>query len=203
MIRALALDEANEYLRPLGFEIGSWNQIASTTSSSKPESAWSKYRAPEHARQLFCFSRHVAGWLPSGKWAMLQIDNSTVLDADAASLLSRLLAFNSSLGLPAHRRFLFEYGHGEEADSRTALLIANVVFALLLFEAHAYLVSANSTDGQLLGIQDGFAYFASTDKASASVELLLRNFERDPLRQPEWVMNIIARRQEVDGSRKE
>lgn len=88
--------------------------------------------------------------------------------------------------------FLFEFGNDKTANNNTELLISNLIYVFLLFECHGYVVSAGSRSGQLLGIQDGFAYFHSKDADVSGAQALLKDFERNPLTSPQWILDIIT-----------
>jgi len=193
-MKRLTMQQANAYLRDIGMEVGTWNQIADR-QANKPK--WINYRAPRDA--LLNFSHHVAAWLPKGDWKIFQIDNSTGwMDPVQVSLFGGLLFGTEEVpDFIEDRTFLFEFGKKKTGDENSELLISNLIFIFLLFESHGYVVSSNSNRGQLLGVQDGFIYFASRDEKDIdSAECLLRNFERDPLASPSWVSEIFVERQE-------
>ena len=197
-MKCITVQQANAYLNHIDMEIGDWNQIADTTGFQQDKSFWINYRAPDNSHELLKFSQHVAGWLPIGDWKIFQIDNSSVwIDPVQTSLISGLLFGMENVSwLAKNRTFLFEFGKDENTDSSTELLISNLIFTFLLFECHGYVVSSNSNVGQRLGIQDGFVYFSSKEKNLSGAENLLKNFERHPLKAPQWVLDIIAKRQE-------
>jgi hypothetical protein len=192
-MKALSTQEANAYLAHIGMRIGDWNQIADIGGPQASESSWVNYPAPENSNELLSFSQHAAGWPPKGEWKMLQIDNSTCLDAVQENFIGRLLFGPEYVGrLNDSRNFLFEFGKSWTDDRNTELLISDLVFSFLLFEAHGYFVSSNSNDGARLGIQDGFAYFSARDKDIHGTNTLLENFARNPLMSPRWIIEIIA-----------
>jgi len=96
---------------------------------------------------------------------------------------------------------LFEFDGRELADGDTELLIANVIYLILLFEGHGYLVSANSKSRECLSVQDGFIYFSSDEKSVAGMEALIQNFEASPLVLPKWVLRLLAPRAVTTGFR--
>jgi hypothetical protein len=181
-MKLLTIEEANRYLTTIGMEIGNWNQIVDTSVQNE-EICWLNYEAPTRARELLRFSRSVAGWLPKGDWKIVQIDNSSYFDPDRTSLFTGLL-FGPEVApdLSEHRTFLFQFSNSEATNNNTELVIANLVFVLLLLEEHGYVVSSGSTQGQVLGIQDGVVYFCSRDKSISGAEILLRTFERELLK---------------------
>lgn len=193
MAKLLKADEANEYLKQVCMKLGDWNQIAYSDDRSNPDRPYRKYRAPSLANELFCFSRHVAGWLPTGAWKILQIDNSASLDQDQYSLIGRLLACSGEyLDIADFRTWLFEFGSEEKQNQTTELVIANVLFGFLLFESHAYLVSSNSAEGELIGVQDGFVYFiARSPQRLSFAESLTLEYERNPTMSPTWVLDTL------------
>lgn len=198
-MKNLNSDEANEYLKGIGMRIGDWNEITYPKNDSyKIETI--NYQAPRSAAELLCFSQHVAGWLPRGDWKIFQIDNSTGwMDPVELSLFGGLLVggenfidFNRAL----NNTLLFEFGKSVTDDENTELLIVNLIFVFLLFELHGYVVSSNSPDGQLLGVQDGFIYFMSGEKSLFEAENIIKNYEACSTTSPEWVQKILTSRQE-------
>lgn len=178
--------------------IDDWNRIIYIPLRGTKELEWINYQAPKQALDLIRFSQYVAGWLPKGKWKILQIDNSTGRMSPAAESLFGGLLFGCSKGWPSlveNRTFFFELGKGKEKDNETELLIANLIFVFLLFEYHGYVVSSNCPNKQYLGIQDGFVYFHSTHNEDIrSAQAALKKFEANEM--PTWVLDIIAEQQE-------
>lgn len=197
-MKCLTIQEANTYLNSIGMEIGDWYRITDIPGRQFGKPKWINYQAPKEG--LLNFSHHVAGWLPKGDWKIFQIDHSTGwMDPVQASLFGGLL-FGADdipdLNQIENSTFLFEFGKNKTADENTELLISNLIYVFLLFESHGYVVSSNSSAGQRLGIQDGFVYFSSREKNISGAEGLIKNFERDSLELPKWVMEIFAERQE-------
>lgn len=198
-MKRLTIQETDALLCRIGMRIGDWNRIADLNNAEKDKRARTSYRAPRGSNELHNFSLHVAGWLPKGDWKIFQIDNSTSLDPVQASLFGRLLFGSENVpdfNLVANRTFLFEFGTDESANENTELLISNLIHVFLLFECHGYVVSSGSRSGQLLGIQDGFAYFDSKDAEISGAKSLLKGFERSPLIAPQWIMDIVSKWQE-------
>jgi hypothetical protein len=134
----------------------------------------------------------VAGWLPRGDWKIVQIDNSNAFSRDEFSLFLGLL-FGAEFGRDLNNRtFLFQYPNSEGASYDTDLMIANAIFALLLLEGHGYVVSSGSARGERLAVQDGAIQFLSRDESMSGAEMLLRRFEREPARHPQWVVDAVA-----------
>lgn len=196
-MKILSIEEANKLLSSVGKKIGDWNRIEDIAVRLRNNGQWSNYQAPHGAKELFNFASHVAAWLPKGKWKILQIDNSNYFDATQNILLQRLLfGGDVELGPDLQRTFLFEFSGEKESDDKTELLISNLIHLFLLFEGHAYFVSEGGIDGQCLGVQDGFVYFSSWTEGLSGAEMLLKNFERNPLAAPNWVTKIVIEAQE-------
>lgn len=121
------------------------------------------------------------------------------MDPVQASLFAGLLFGGEnieSLDRIENMTFLFEFNGDKEENANKELLISNLIYVFLLFESHGYVVSSNSKEGQLLGIQDGFVYFSSLDRNIFGAKALLANFEGNPLMLPQWLMDVFVRRQE-------
>lgn len=198
-MKCLTKQEADTYLNHIGKRIGSWNQITDLAVEEYERHKWLSRQAPKDAHELYCFSQHVAGWLSKGDWKILQIDNSTSLDAIQGNFVGRLL-FGSenllNLNLVDNSSFLFEFGHNKNENKNTEVLISNLIYAFLLFEGHVQVASSGNSEGQCLSIQDGFVYFISRDENQTSTEILLGVLERNSLVSPQWVLEIIADDQE-------
>jgi len=178
-------------------KLDDWNRIVNATGDSNPNAI--AYRAPRDALQLFCFSRHVMEWVPKGDWWLLQLDNSTPVDPNTASLLSAFLTHDPRrLDFSRNRTFLIESGDAEDGDAGTELRLSNLIFTLLLLEHHAYLVSSNSLDGQMLSLQDGLAYLQTREQNQLKARMLLADFERNPMGNPKWLNEVVARYQDGD-----
>lgn len=141
-MKSLSIKNANAFLHQIGMELGEWDQVIDCVGKQKKQDNWAQYRAPKDALELFCFSRHVAGWLPKGDWKIFQVDNSTSLDPDEESLFGGLLFGTKEIpNLVENNTFMFEFGGDEDKNDSVELLIANLIFIFLLFECHGYIVS--------------------------------------------------------------
>jgi hypothetical protein len=173
-----------ELLHPLGFEIGQWNEIKiAGTAANKGN--YVRIKAPQNARELFVFSQHVAGWLPIGNVRLLQFDYSTSLSLTENLLLSRWLFGTSKNEIfPNTSHILLQQ---QSAEGRVIdVVIAQIIDLLLLFECHAEFVSADSSNTQILSIQDGYVYFVG----ATEVPDVVSQFEHNRSRSPQWVINM-------------
>ncbi|SFG43780.1 hypothetical protein SAMN05518865_11256 [Duganella sp. CF458] len=200
-MKFVTIETVNSCLSQIDMRIGEWNQITDNQLNGNNTGGWLNYAAPKDSHMLFKFSEHVAGWLPKGKWKILQIDNSTYLDAVQENFLGQFLRVEGAERLSETRSLLFEFGASKRQDQKLELLIAQLIFIFLLFECHVHVVSSGSVAGQLLSIQDGFVYFQSREMNVQGAELLLDSFRRNPDLSPEWVGEIVAEDQErrLDG----
>jgi hypothetical protein len=184
--------EATTLLKSVDFEIGSWNDIRLIGDQASKESTVS-LRSPRDAADMLCLAQHATGWIPSGEWKLLQFDNSNAFTRVENVLLSQLL-FGSprvvDFNAIENRTIVFE-SSGEQTEN-IDLQISNVVFALLLFESHAYLVSSGSSKHERLGIQDGVIHLSSSRRTSGGA---LDAFKADPGRAPQWVIDLIVKDQ--------
>jgi hypothetical protein len=196
-MKSITPEQANVYLSSIGAQIGDWNQITDAPNHYGGKSSWEKFHPPKDS--LLNFSYHSAQWLPKGAWKILQIDNSTGwIDPVQASLFCGLLFGENhthDINQIGSRTFLFEFGSNERINQSTDLLIANLIYVLLLFELHGYVVSSKS-HGKILGLQDGFVYFSSRESGVSGAEILIKDFERNPTLYPRWIADIIAAGQE-------
>jgi len=192
-MRCLGGNDANHWLSGIGLRLDNWNRIEDPNRRLGQNDYFIKYRAPRDAIDLYCFSQHVAGWLPRSDWNLFQIDNATALVPDEAFLISCLLCgIAEARDLSANRTFVFEFCNNNDSDVKTALVIANLIYVFLLFECHGYVVSSASTNGEILAVQDGFVYFLSRDPSIAGAQELIDEFEQQPLKSPKWVWQLEA-----------
>jgi hypothetical protein len=193
-MKCLTIREAQRYLDVIDLEIDGLGQITDRASQRKQRYR-TTCRAPRNARELFSFSRHVAGWLPTGDWKLVQIDNSTMPSPDESPLIAHMLAVPDGLDWAKHRAFLFEFADNEFENQQAELHIADLIFAFLLVESHVYIVSSGGTSGNLVAIQGGGVQFSSMGADGAGIDLLLEEFRREPLMSPKWVVELISARQ--------
>lgn len=178
-------------------QLGGWGNIGHEMGTAGVR--WTKFLAPE--RNLLVFSQHVAGWLSRGAWKLLQIDSSTGwMDPVQTGLFGGLLfggEHSSALDQRPERAFLFEFDQAKRRNDDIELLIANLIFVLLLFGLHGYVVSSDDESGRILGIQDGFAYFGTREE-ECDISALASMFEAETVSPPQWVADIISERQELE-----
>jgi hypothetical protein len=202
-MKLLSNVEANAILQEIGMSVGQWNEIATGRNGLIADS-WIARPAPRDAKELRVFSQYVAGWVPGGRWKLLQISNSTFPDAAESAMLERLLFGTApplDLTRPENSSFLFEFGGDAEKDRDSELLIAWVIYAFLLFECHGQVISSHSASGRHLGVYDGVAYLQYGTEGKAPAQAILNDFDRDRMMSPPWVLDIIAHRQELDLAR--
>jgi hypothetical protein len=197
-VNNLTIPEANDYLKSIDMEIGSWGQIKPLYKNRELKKI--NYPAPGNARELFNFASHIASWLPKGSWKLFQMDNSSHMDAYDAYLFGKLLFGKDEIvNFGKYRTFLFKSGISRELDISTELLISNLICFYLLFESHGQIVTS-SCGSKILSIHDGFVYFISDDSGLSEAKAILESYESNPLISPDWVATIIADIQERDIS---
>lgn len=188
--------ETNERLASIGMRLGEWGNIEPLSPASD-KAGWK--HAPAPPNNLFNFSHHVASWLPSGEWKLVQLDNSSGwIDPAQVSLLASLMSIASNpqiLNSSSRNAVLIEF-HGESCV-QSELTVGNIIFALLLFKLHAHIVSSGGNAGVLLSIQDGFVYFSGTDSDTRRSESIVANFLANPCSYPVWIRDLAAAGQEA------
>gem|GEM_PF-6763013 len=116
---------------------------------------------------------------------------------DEGHLFSRLLFGNWEVTDLTHSTdpstFLIEFSGDEGSDVKKEFLLANLLFTLLMFESHGYLVSSGSSSGQLLSFQDGFIYFYSREEDVSGALVLVENFKKGIGGYPEWARQLIIK----------
>lgn len=198
-MKSLSISDSNQLLAAIGMRIGDWNQIAPTDRTPADLMQRTSFTAPRASSELFCLAFHAAGWLPSGRWKLLQIDNSNYFNVVDRSLLSQLLfgtQWLCNLNTPECSSFLFEYADRGDINQKTDLQIAHLIYSLLLVEGHAYLVSAGSKDKELLAIHDGTLCFSSLRTDVSGATDALTRFKENPRGYPRWVVDAMAQDQD-------
>jgi hypothetical protein len=143
--------------------------------------------------KLYIFAQHVAGWIPSGDWKIVQVDDSTSLSFDETLSITTVLGENYvSPKLTSIRRttFLAKFDLGVEKKLVTELRLFNLIHLLLLFKCHAEFVSSGCNAGQFLSIQDGFVYFMGGEEKSMVNDCDINEFENEPTRSPKWIRDL-------------
>jgi len=195
-MKRLTIPEANSLLAAINMQVGPWNQLEEVGDHCSAPGKRVHYQAPKDGNALLNFAQHITTWLPKGEWRILQIDNSTSLDAVQENQLGRILYGPNHLdGLCGDKTFLFEFGHSPQLDKNLELVISELVFTFLLFESHVYFASAGSKNGRYLGVQDGFVYLFGNERSMEDAGHLLKNFEQFPNKAPDWIMEIIVERE--------
>lgn len=195
-MKAIDTHEVKERLAALGMGLSEWGSVVSISGSE--QSTWRCMSAPlDH---LFRFSHHVASWLPRGTWKLVQLDNSSGwIDPAQESLLNAVfhrVGGSSDLSFNTHSSFLCDCSI--DGDIPSELTIGNVIFVLLLFRLHAYVLSSGSIRGELLGIQDGSVCFSGVATAVSRAESMIRVLSDNPASYPAWILEVISERQERD-----
>ncbi len=190
--RIIDRSEATTLLKSVTFEIGSWNEVRSIGGQGSKENTVS-LQSPRDAAQMFCLAQHATGWIPPGTWKLLQFDNSNSFTRVESVFFSQLLFGSQRMvdfNAIENSTVVFEFS-GEQTEN-IDLQISNMVFALLLFESHAYLVSSGSSAHERVGIQDGVVHFSSSGRTATGA---LDAFRADPARSPQWVVDLIVKDQ--------
>lgn len=193
-MRILSQSAANDLLSRLGMELDAWHKIVNRHAPVAEQGHFAIHQAPRDALALHSFSQHLADWLPQSAWYLFQIDDNTVFTApDEQFLIAHLLSVDSAeLNQNGARSFLFEFGADTEQNRKTRLIMASLIFYFLLFEQHANMVSGMSTQGEILALQDGFAYFIAPSGYLQTANKLIAEFTANPLQMPEWVMGNVG-----------
>lgn len=154
-MRFLNKDEANIYLKKIGINIGTWNQLCDNLGRNYEISNWINYRAPSDARKLYYFSQSINKWLPYGTWKIIQIDNSTSLLEDEETLIKQVIFGDIDKIKSLHGKTFISDSDKEDS------LFTSLIFLMLLFEQHGQIISSSCVNGKYLSIQDGYVYFMS------------------------------------------
>ncbi|WP_193371058.1 hypothetical protein [Pelagibius marinus] len=179
-MRVLSQTEANDLLRPLGLEIGSWNGLNELGSEKCP---YRVYLAPPGALELYVLAGHLLDWLAPKDWVLFQVDNSTVPVGDDEHRVFERLVFNAEQrwDIGTQRSFLFGDVAVDDPKAVREQLILLIFFALM-FQWHVYLTCENAVPGQRLGLQDGAIYFIGDDRLIDRAEALIEKLTENPLR---------------------
>lgn len=193
-MKILSMADANLYLAKIEMVIGRWNEIAEFHETTNTKKSWINIAAPDNCHELLTFSQYLFTWIPKGAWILLQIDNSTTLDFVQSAFVQQLLSGSQhNIDFDLHRSFLFEYEDCGDTNNNISLLITNIIYLFLLFNAHVTFASENSLNGERLSLQDGFAYLISRNDNNQAAQKLLSQFKLDPQGSPDWIIKISER----------
>jgi hypothetical protein len=194
-LRVLSRTQADAYLKEVGTTLGDWNEVLPIRALERNQTHF-PYRSPQNGLELFNFAQHVAGWIPKGHWKLVQFDNSTSLSTDEAYfLVSGLNKGEEAIDVEQCRSFLFEFTDEWELNTAKELTIANVLFLVLMFQCHGYVISSSSRTGRYIAFQDGFVYFYGEESDTEEAALMVRSLAREPLKNAQWVQDIYQRRE--------
>lgn len=166
-------------------ELTNWNSLRYLGEADGLTPWWTNFRPARGASELYAFSVCVTGWLPAGRWNILQIDNSSYLRATDMAYLGALIGVGEPITNESHSIF-FDFD-GDEADHfQNEMLLAAFCHHFLLHEQHCYIVSSGSDVGGHFALQDGFVYFISRTDQAARAQTLIESYKATPLGLPEW-----------------
>jgi hypothetical protein len=182
MIKLLTKDVASTYIESVGMSLGAWNEIRWKPLTNR------SMVAPDSAMHLTVFAHYLAGCLPYGaSWKLIQFDNSTCFSMHESLILGRILfGSNNVQSFNQCRSVLLEPGFDVDEIRSVELLLSHVIFIILIFKAHAQIITSDASPGNFLSLQDGVAYLSSPEKVkdeSGGIDLSIC---------PKWIQDIDA-----------
>ncbi|MCL2658723.1 MAG: hypothetical protein FWD62_15190 [Betaproteobacteria bacterium] len=175
--------ETGFILNKIGMKIDEWNRVIPLVCIK--ENSRIVYQAPRDALLMYCFSQHIAGWLPKDGWKLLHIDDVNIFAKDEEEFFSRLVGGGKSIVLNDCKTLIFEQ---QDNWIKSNLTISYLVYALILFEGHGCIVSSAGSQGEMVCVQDGYLYFVSDKKRIFDAQSLINSFEKEPRKSPEWIL---------------
>lgn len=140
--------EVQMLLGSVGLTLTDWKGIAPIGNVSPP---WERLKAPSSALKMFYFSLGIAHHFQGDPWVVVQFDSSSSLDEEQEAFFT--LNFRIDEPLPGSTLLL----RGD--DLRQGYVLCAISMYILMFGAHAYVVSSSSATAGYVGLQDGFLYF--------------------------------------------
>ena len=198
-MRLLSAQEANEHLSSHGMELGDWNEIRDVGGRERDASQVRQLHAQDYDLLNLC--HHLVAWLPRGDWKLFQADHSTGwLDPVQMSWISGLVYGGEGIRDLNDRQnlgFLFVCDSRDPlATANKDLVVANLMYVFLLFNLHAYVVSSDSRNGEMVGLHDGVVYLSSRSGAMVGADAMIDRLARQPSARPKWILDLIATHQE-------
>jgi hypothetical protein len=188
-MKIVTREEADVLLACVGMKIGDWNKPVYADEMRSRTTRWFNHPAPTDAHELYLFSLFISEWLTNGQWKMLQFDDSNQFSFNEATILSIVgLGFDEVLDLNSGKNSSFLVLPERESEVRDRIRVAWLLYLLLLFKAHAYLISSSGS-GDHLGIHDGRIYFIASDEGLTNARGLLSNFENRQSNWPSWLID--------------
>jgi hypothetical protein len=176
-MKIISLAEANHLLLPINMQIGDWNELKSVNSTQTSNIA---FKLPSLSLDLYVAASHLADWCNRGRWAILQIDNSSSPSHDEILIFERLVLDGERWDLATQKTFLFDEPKEEKRESQLLLLI----YFSAVFSWHVHFTSSLCTRGKRLAIQDGYAYFFGDQEAVETASKLVKKIAEKSLELP-------------------
>lgn len=174
MVKLLDSVAIEEFLGKLNLRLGSWGGI-----ETPEDNYWVSKKSPDDGLELYVFALTVCFWVPKQGDVLILFDKSTSFTKDELFFLQGIVQLGSETG--------FESALGWLVDNENFSLIVSLVFFLLLFGHHAYVLSEGSGNGKYLGVHDKYMYMfcSSSEDKGVAVDVLKKN-EEAPLVVPKF-----------------
>ena len=167
-------------LHAVGMQMGAWNRVVDPERQQGKNDNIASFYSVEMttlAQDMHQLAAYAAAWLPAGRWKLLHLIHGCASENERF-LLGRMLGI-SFLDLNIPESFIFDYGHSTDIDHENDLGIINIIFFLMLFENHAFLVSSGSEDGEIISIEDGVVAFKSRKSDISGAKKLLDKYHEE------------------------
>jgi len=190
--------DAASRLAPKQLRIGGWKEVRPMHDG--PIEHFQKIEAPRDVDLLRTFASHLVGLLLPTSWVLLQIDNSTSLNAASATFLRTVLlpaVMDQPVSDIPESTWLLEIGENQGQREASAVHLWQVVALVLADRHHCQLVSAAHGPGFYMSLQDGFVYLvAAAGDGALEVEPLLGCLDPATAQSPQWLIDLISNGQD-------
>jgi hypothetical protein len=161
-------------LPALGVEIGSWNELKSLYPDQDNRE---NFVPSNEALRLYVVATKLAKWLDSEDFFIIQVDNSNSPADDEVEILKVLLKPLAGNINSSDKTFMFSRPEG---DLNMTAILTTVIYFLITFSWHAYLVSDKSNMGKRLAIQDGVVSLLGNKDDVENAKSVVENLKNKP-----------------------
>lgn len=162
-------------LQAVGVEIGNWGELKSLNPDHESRV---NFIPSGEALRLYVVAARLAKWLGTEDFFIIQVDNSNSPADDEVEMLKILLKPTNGKINSSDQTFMFS--RPEDNLNMMAVLTA-VIYFLIMFSWHAYLVSDKSSMGKRLAIQDGMVSLLGSADDIKKAEYMVNELKNKPL----------------------
>lgn len=168
------IQDMNSILQAVGVEIGGWGELKSINTDLDSRA---NFIPSGEALRLYVVATKLAKWLDTEDFFIIQVDNSNSPADDEVEMLNILLKPTNGNINSSDQTFMFSR---PEANLNMMTVLTAVIYFLIMFSWHAYLVSDKSYMGKRIAIQDGMVSLLGSAEDVKKAEFIIHELENKP-----------------------